>query len=221
MLNVLVTGGKGFVGKHLVRAMRSSAVGYSITVLDKDGYTGEQRDEWDGIVHLAALSRVSDAEKDPALCMDSNLVLTAALLKQRAKWMVLASTCSPPTSVYGMSKLWCEQLCTHEANKSGMALRILRFTSIHGEGENKEKLLPMAIAAVRGNLPFSLSESALPLEYVGIWRVVNEILEAMLHADLHPGSIYPPKKLCDGTLKTRQELMEFARNVVHSNPQPA
>lgn len=221
MRNVLVTGGKGFVGRHLVRRMITGPIDYSVTVLDKDGFTGPRRDSWDGIVHLAALARVSDAEKDPELCMQSNMVLTAKILKESAGWIVFSSTCSPPNSVYGMSKQWCEQLLTHEAYKRRTGLRILRFTSVHGDGENPNKLLPMAISSVRNNTPFVLNEGALPVEYVSVKNVVDHIMVAM--SDLHhlPGSIKAPKKLCDGVIKTKKQLLEWAENVVHPDAQPA
>lgn len=222
MRNVLVTGGKGFVGRHLVRRMKDSPIGYVVTILDKDGITGVERGAWDGIVHLAALARVSDAENDPELCMQANMVLTASVLKEVSSWMVFASTCAPPDSVYGMSKRWGEQLLTHEATKRGTGLRILRFTSVYGDGENPKKLLPMAISSVRDKTPFVLNDGALPVEYVGVEHVVDAIMVAM--SDLHhlPGSIKAPKKLCDGVIKTRKQLMEWAENhVVHPDAQPA
>ena len=221
MPNILVTGGKGFIGRQLVKMLSGKTLGHKVTVLDKDGYSGQRHAEWDGIVHLAALARVSDAERYPAMCMDSNLTLTAEMLNLKTKWFILASTCSPPTTIYGMSKQWAEQLSQYEAKRHGFGLRILRFTSVHGEGENPKKLLPMAISAVRNGTPMILSADALPLEYVSVYRVVNEILGAMQSLQEFPEIVVPPRKLCDGTIRTQQELMDFAKNVVHPDAQPA
>ncbi len=221
MRNVLVTGGQGFIGKALVQVLRGKSLGYDVTVLDKGGYDRVPKEEWDCIIHLAALARVSDAEKDPALCMDSNLTLTAKVLAMSTKALILASTCSPPTTIYGMSKEWAEKLAIYEAKRRGFALRVLRFTSVHGAGENPNKLLPKALDAAKRGIRLALSKDALPLEYVNVYRVVNEIMNAMLDAERNPAKTVEPRKLCDGIIRTEQELMDWAKNVVHPDPQPA
>lgn len=221
MRKVLVTGGKGFIGKHLIRTSNARQMPFSITVFDKDGWTGPVHDQWDGIVHLAALGRLSECEENPVLCMEMNMVLTARILEEKADWFVFASTISPPSSVYGMSKQWCEQLILHEAEKRNMALRILRFASVTGEGENKNKLIPRAVDSIRNGTPFKLSKSTLPVEYVSIRRVVDELIVAMSDAHYSRGSIKAPMRIVDGVIKTEKQLMELAKNVAFADAQPA
>ena len=94
---VLVTGGAGFVGRRLVRALRDR--GAVVTVVDRSPFpdadvtsvVGELADPTTlraavgdgvgGIVHLAAVTSVLRSVEDPAGVYESNVAVTAALLE--------------------------------------------------------------------------------------------------------------------------------------------
>src|SRR5688572_15412005 len=109
---VLVTGSSGLVG----RALRVALVGRGFEVSELDIRTsgpghGDVRDldqvrrallGCDGVVHLAAVSRVIWAEQDPQLCMSTNVpglrnVLRCVGESPRRPWLVFASS----REVYG------------------------------------------------------------------------------------------------------------------------
>jgi UDP-glucose 4-epimerase len=101
---VLVTGGSGFIGRHVVRALLDD--GADVTVADKRAFPGEVpggdgavrmvigdlcdpsvvaeavRPGTDVIIHLAALTRVLLSIEDPAATHRVNVDVTAALLEQ-------------------------------------------------------------------------------------------------------------------------------------------
>lgn len=111
MRNILITGGAGFIGSHLVRLMVNKYPGYRIINLDKLTYAGnlanlkdiEKRDNYtfikgdicdfdhvksifetmniDGVIHLAAESHVDRSIKDPFSFAMTNVVGTLSLLQ--------------------------------------------------------------------------------------------------------------------------------------------
>jgi UDP-glucose 4-epimerase len=103
MTNVLITGGAGFIGRHLAEHLTRSA-GYSVTVIDNESLgdrrhldlgavrflAGDLRDPddvkqavagQDAVVHLAADTRVMDSIEDPVHNFENNVVGTFNLLQ--------------------------------------------------------------------------------------------------------------------------------------------
>jgi len=109
---VLVTGGSGFIGRHVVARLRG--VGHSVSVADLDDFpdasvptvTGDLCDPRiredavssgiDAIVHLAAQTSVLGSIERPALVHRTNVEMTAGLLElarqHKVGTFVLAST---------------------------------------------------------------------------------------------------------------------------------
>lgn len=111
MKNILITGGAGFIGSHLVRLMVNKYPQYRIINMDKLTYAGnlanlkdiEKRDNYkfikgdicdfgfvqkvlaeneiDGVIHLAAESHVDRSIKDPFSFARTNVMGTLTLLQ--------------------------------------------------------------------------------------------------------------------------------------------
>jgi nucleoside-diphosphate-sugar epimerase len=126
MKSVLVTGGAGFIGSHLVR--RLLTVGYRVRVLDSfatgraanlDGLDGVHIQEGDirstaevakamqgieGVFHLAALPSVARSWKDPVTTLATNAHGTANVVEAAISAGVSALVYSSSSSVYGDQK---------------------------------------------------------------------------------------------------------------------
>jgi GDP-4-dehydro-6-deoxy-D-mannose reductase len=79
---VLVTGGQGFAGRHLQLELGDRAVAPEVDVTDTDALRAALRESQpEAVVHLAALSQVSESWEDPAAVWRVNAVGTVALLE--------------------------------------------------------------------------------------------------------------------------------------------
>ena len=111
MKNIVITGGAGFIGSHVVRLFVNKYLEYNIICLDKLTYAGNlanlkdiedkpnykfvkmdicdfeafyqlmQDEKVDGIIHLAAESHVDRSIKDPFTFAQTNVMGTLALLQ--------------------------------------------------------------------------------------------------------------------------------------------
>ena len=103
---ILVTGAAGLIGRAVAPLLRAAGA----TVIPFDLRSEPPRDVTDaaamrdalsgvdGIIHLAAVSRVVAGERDPDLCRRTNAEATRALLGlaldcERVPWFIQASAC--------------------------------------------------------------------------------------------------------------------------------
>jgi UDP-glucose 4-epimerase len=173
-MKLLITGGAGFVGTNLIADLTERG-GYDITVIDNETLGSREslrpypvrfvhadiRDKealrdvmrgQDGVVHLAADTRVMDSIEDPRFNFDNNVVATFGLLEVAREFgverivnastggAILGEAPAPvheemvprPLAPYGASKLAAEGYLNAFAATYGLKTCSLRFSNVYG-----------------------------------------------------------------------------------------
>ena len=177
---LLVTGAAGLIGTEVSHQLRQR--GYDVVTLDlrkrdQRGLSVEHvgdicdhrlRKEAlrgvDGVIHLAAVSRVKEAEQNPIECTRVNLDGTKMLLTdmvnlRRQPWVLFASSREvygeprwlpvgddhplSPVNHYGRTKVECEALVTAYSESTGRPASILRYSNVYGSAlDHQDRLVP-------------------------------------------------------------------------------
>jgi len=211
-MKILVTGGNGFIGSHLCEQLIKS--GYDVTSLDikfdsntenlnckkknVDITTNDSVDEIrnaDLIIHLAAVSRVDDAQADPIRCFNTNVIgvlkIIEAMKNSKTKLIfsssrevygepkkvpVKESDQKIPLTVYGSSKLAAEQLLKTYRKLYGLNYVTLRLANVYGSQRDlPQRVIPRFIDSTRKDSPFTINGGNQIIDFTFIDDVTDGI----------------------------------------------
>lgn len=251
---ILVTGASGLIGRHLCARLETE--GLEVRRFDlRENPAQDIRDlsalrtsmrNVNGVVHLAAVSRVVSAQQDPSLCQASNVVavkiLTDLCLEERRKpWLIFASSrevygnpvrlpvqeddAVAPINVYGRSKRDAEVIVS-AACEAGLVANICRFSNVYGcpfDYENRVAMAFARVAASGGVMVVEGGENTFDFTEVrdvvdGIWRLILETTAA---------NRLPPIHFASGQGTRLRELAKLAAaralnpvKIVEATPRP-
>jgi UDP-glucose 4-epimerase len=234
-----VTGSSGLVGGALVPALSSRGVEVvSLDLADTGTAQGDVRDperlrraitDVDGIVHLAAVSRVIWGERDPNLCWTTNVtglqnVLELAASSQAKPWVIFASSrevygqpdCLPatedcparPVNVYGRSKVEGERLVL-VARRDGVRACTIRLSNVFGSiADHADRVVPAFTHAAALGQELRIDGVEHTFDFTHIDDVTRGIVA--LVGLLEAGELPPPIHFVSGAPTTLGELASMA-----------
>jgi nucleoside-diphosphate-sugar epimerase len=206
----IVTGGSGFVGRHLVGYLRAAGISV-VAPARKPGFEPLRNalpmDGVDHVFHLAARTGVVAAWEDPVGFFDVNALGTVRILDQcrshgcsmtyvsayvygAPSGLPIAETDpATPDNPYAWSKIAAEAACRFFFREYGVRVTILRPFNIYGPGQSERFLLPRVIKQIKdSNSPEIVVADLWPRrDYVFIDDVIDAIVASLATA---PGSLY-------------------------------
>lgn len=181
-MKVLITGGAGFIGKHLLN-MEHGAHSWDLkdkrNVLDLVGDEG-----YTHIFHCAASKSVPVGEVEYQQFIENNCVMAVHLAKRFPKARIVnlsSSATNQIKSIYGMTKAFCELMANIHPNWLNV-----RLYNVFGEGQLWESgaVVPRFVTAFHRNESphvYGNGEQERDLTYVG--DVVANLHDLMFSSD--------------------------------------
>ncbi len=249
-MNILITGGAGFIGRTLHEKLYGS--GNKITLLDKkDPFSADselvtyikadvcdqekmlsvfETHQFDGVIHLAAVSRVVEAENDPQECERTNVGGVYSLLNGIEKsgqkpWLIFGSSREvygeainlpvkenaqkAAINIYGKTKIKGESLFLEFSKKYNLNCAIVRFSNVYGNRYDIfDRVIPRFIRAIvmGKTLTIEGGEQVIDFTHItdsvdGILRIINQLnAQNNIQEDFH---------LCPGIGWSLHQLIGF------------
>ena len=241
MKKILITGGAGFIGSHVVRLFVKKHPEYLVVNLDNLTYAGNlenlkdvenqfnykfikgdivdtnfiqqlfKKEQFDGVIHLAAESHVDRSISNPREFVYTNIIGTVNLLNAaREQWKdqlenkkfyhistdevygalgdsgyFTEETAYDPHSPYSASKASSDHLVRAYHDTFGLPVVISNCSNNYGSFQFPEKLLPLFIHNIRNNKPLPVYGKG---ENVRDWLYVEDHASA-IDLVFHKGKI--------------------------------
>lgn len=193
----------------------------------------------DGVLHLAAVSRVVWGERDPEGCWATNVgglenILQAAQLHKNKPWVVFASsrevygqpdflpatedTPLLPVNVYARSKVEGERL-TVLARQSGLRTAVIRLSNVYGRiADHNDRVVPAFARAAATSQPLRVDGASHTFDFTHVDDVSRGIVS--LISRLADGEDFTsPIHFVSGRPTTLGELAELAISIANSSSQ--
>ncbi len=237
-MTILVTGSEGLVGSRVCSSLADSGIEarHFDLVRSKDEdirspiALAEATRGVEGIVHLAAVSRVVWGERDPDLCRATNVeglrsLLSGCLGMPSRPWVIFVSSREVygnadrlpvdedatlrPLNVYARSKFDGERL-SMEARAAGLCVNVCRLSNVYGSvHDHADRVVPaFASAAARGGR-MRVEGSDNLFDFTSIVDI-GKALTALIGATMKREEL-PPIHFTTGVGTTLGQLAELAR----------
>lgn len=247
-MKVLITGSAGLIGTALTKKFLS--LGVEVIEFDSvydptcprhgnilnDKHLSHCMEGVNGVIHLAAVSRVLFGERQPELCWKTNVegtknVLQAALESQKSPWFLYASSREvygeqkqlnvnesaslAPVNVYGQSKAAAEE-AVKTAVKQGLKASIMRFSNVFGSiHDHRDRVVPAFCLAAANGTSIRVDGRKNLFDFTFLNDVVYGVL-AMVMYICTKRIAPPPIHFTTGRATSLEEIALFAqKNSVH------
>jgi UDP-2-acetamido-2,6-beta-L-arabino-hexul-4-ose reductase len=182
---ILVTGSNGFIGKHLVEALRrrpdTEVIGYDLDTPAENLERGLR--EADVIYHLAGVNRPQKAEEFKTGNADftESLCSSLSVLGRRPLFVLSSSIQAALDNPYGVSKRNAEEALQLWAETTGGSAVVFRLKNVFGKWcrPNYNSVTATFCHNIAHDLPISISDPSRELDLVYIDDVIAAFLSVL------------------------------------------
>jgi nucleoside-diphosphate-sugar epimerase len=241
-MKILITGSSGLIGRALTKELKQQ--GINIIPFDKKTPLNEANDQdilhkaqlkeatypCQGIIHLAAISRVIWGEQNPGLCWKTNYegtlnVLDAACYSPHKPWVIFSSSRevygnpqslpvteqapTNPINIYGKSKAAAEESIL-QIRKEGIKTAVVRYSNVYGSiDDHPDRVIPAFCRAAAQGHPLRIDGFLNTFDFVHLEDTVRGTLKIVEHL-IAKGSVLPPLHLTTGRETSLKEAADLA-----------
>ena len=249
-MNILITGGAGFIGRSV--GNRLVDLGHKVSILDVKEMPSDLPDfvtyfksdicdssrllqifnsnQFNGIIHLAAVSRVVVAQNNPHECLRVNVGGISTLLScvEQTKyrpWLIFGSSREvygeptelpvsehdqkQPINIYGETKLEGEKLFSNFSAKHHTNCTIARFSNVYGNHfDILDRVIPRFIDAIVSNKPLTIEGAEQIIDFTFIDDTVNVVTKIVERLNTHK-NIQEEFNVCPGIGWSLFQLIEY------------
>ena len=241
MAKFAVTGSSGLIGRELVKQLKDQK--HELVEIDIEleptshdiaslSAVTNLTSSCSGIIHLAAVSRVAEAQEHPLRTWESNVtgthnILDAALQRKGSDrpWVIHASsrevygnqprkaisedTPMTPLNIYGRSKAAGEAM-VYGAQDAGANVSILRFANVYGDiYDYSDRVIPAFSRAAVNSTPLRVDDAQTCMDFthvVDVARGVVKVVDLLQNGEQN----IPPIHFATGNGTTLGELARMA-----------
>ncbi len=238
MAKIAVTGASGLIGRELVKQLSPQhelvKIDIAIDVQAHDignaNNAFKLTENCEGIIHLAAVSRVAEAQEFPLRTWSSNVsgthhILDAALQSKNKPWVIHASsrevygnqpreaipedTPMTPLNIYGRSKAAGEGM-VYGAQDAGANVAILRFANVYGDiYDYPDRVIPAFSRATVNGSTLRVDDASVCMDFthvIDVSKGIVKVVDLLLDGEKN----LPPIHFATGTGTTLGELARIA-----------
>lgn len=203
-MNILITGGAGFIGSQLYRRLsdQGHTIGSIDTVQGREfdiRYISKIAENVDHIFHLAALTKIPYCILEPQKCIDVNVggtvnMLQCAIEADFKGTFIFASSSAiyDCANVYAASKRGGEALCQAYDKNFGLNIQIARFFNVYGQGQHPDSNVVInnfIIAKKKGNKAKIFGTGHQTRDFIHVDDVVSALIAMIGGEDATPYDI--------------------------------